>query len=35
MNDVQYCDANVLNAFDKDGNAKEQADNKDLDFQPY
>lgn len=30
--EVQYCDADVLNAFDKDGNAKNMADATELTF---
>ena len=33
--DVQYCDADVLNAFDKDGNAVNSGDAKELEFDKY
>lgn len=32
--DLQYCDADILNKFDADGNAKNKGDNVDLDFKP-
>lgn len=33
--DIQYCDTNVLAAFDADGKSKDQVEDKNLNFVPY